>query len=66
LGMATVKSQYFAGKTVNVPHTEHRQAAPDEKEKNAVTFSEGGTAKVSERLAKALVEFFPRHVSKSK
>lgn len=60
--MATVHSQYFAGKTVNVPHSEHRNSAEGQ-EKNAVTFGADGTAEVSSVFADALVEFFPRHVS---
>jgi hypothetical protein len=59
-----VVSQYFAGKTVNVPHTEHRVADDvDGQEKNAVTFGEDGSVKVSPTLAAALVEFYPRLVS---
>lgn len=59
-----VYSQYFAGKTVNVPHTEHRVADDvDEREKNAVTFGDDGFVEVSPVLAEALVEFYPRHVS---
>lgn len=61
--MAKVYSQYYAGKTVNVPHSEHRQSAADEKEKNSVTFGADGFAEVSQRLARSLVEFYPRFVS---
>ena len=56
--MATVRSQFFAGKAVNVPHTEHR----DEGE-GIVQFDESGEAEVSETLADALVEFYPRLVA---
>ncbi len=61
--MATVTSQYFAGKTVNVPHTEHREADADAGEKNAVTFSDSGKAQVSKALGEALVQFYPRQIS---
>lgn len=61
----TVTSQYFAGKTVNVPHTEHAADAVkgDVPEKGTVTFGADGKAKVSPELKAALVQFFPRHIS---
>jgi len=60
-----VTSQYFAGKTVNVPHTEHAASAVegDAPEKGTVTFGADGKAKVSPVLADALRQFFPRHIA---
>lgn len=59
--MVTANSQYFAGKTVNVPHTEHRVVEDTpEREKNAVTFDSDGKAEVSEQLAEALLVFYPK------
>lgn len=61
--MVTVRSLEFAGKTINVPHSEHRQAADEKgREKNAVTFEADGTQEVSAAKAKALLEFYPRQV----
>ena len=57
--MATVRSQFFAGKAVNVPHSEHREVG----EIAVVNFNEDGTAEVSNAKAEALVEFFPRLVA---
>lgn len=56
--MATVKSIYFAGKTVNAPHLEHRRG----NDKNTVTFDANGYAECSPTMAKSLLEFFPRQV----
>lgn len=56
--MATVRSQTFAGKSVNVPHSEHRA----EGEVAVVRFDEDGTAEVSDVKAQALVEFFPTQI----
>lgn len=64
--MATVRSLALAGKTVNVPHTEHREADPDAGEKNSVTFGEDGTAEVSNRLAEALIQFYPSQIEVTK
>ncbi len=62
--MAKVYSQYFAGKSVNVPHSDHRVSSDvKEREKNAVTFGADGYAEVSEVFAEALVEFYPRHIA---
>lgn len=62
--MAKVYSQYFAGKTVNVPHSEHRVSTDvKSKEKNAVTFGADGYAEVSDVFATSLVEFYPRVVA---
>lgn len=59
-----VRGLGLAGKTLNVPHTEHREADADANEKNAITFDEDGFAKVSPTLADGLVEFYPKLVEK--
>jgi hypothetical protein len=57
--MATVKSLSFRGKTVNVPHLEHREIGVS----NAVTFDpQSGEAAVHENVGKALLEFYPNDV----
>lgn len=56
--MATVKSLPLAGKSVNVPHTEHL----GEDETAVVRFAEDGTAEVSDVKAQALAEFYPSQV----
>lgn len=63
--MATVQSQYLAGKTVNVPHTEHTQGVDSDGnvEKGTVTFDADGNAEVSNRLADGLLQFYPRFVT---
>lgn len=54
--MATVRSMEFAGKQVSVPHTEHGVG------EGPVRFAADGTASVSAKVAKALVELFPRAI----
>lgn len=61
--MARVRSLSLAGKTVNVPHSEHRQSTDTkDREKNAVTFDADGFAEVSDTLADALLEFYPKDI----
>ena len=61
--MARVRSLSLAGKTVNVPHSEHRESADSPKqERNSVTFGADGFAEVSDTLAASLLEFYPRDV----
>lgn len=61
--MAKVRSHSLRGKSVNVPHSEHRHADDDgDREKNVVTFDEDGVAEVSDTLAAALLEFYPKDV----
>lgn len=58
--MAKVKSLSLAGKTVNVPHSEHRVSADVKgKERNSVQFGEDGFAEVSDQMAASLLEFYP-------
>ena len=63
--MATVTSQYFAGKTVNVPHTEFsdKKEVRGVPEKGTVTFDDNGKAQVSPTLADALKEFYPKVIA---
>lgn len=62
--MATVRSLSLRGKTVNVPHTEHRVVEDsDKREKNSVSFNADGTAEVSNTMAEALVQFYPSQIS---
>lgn len=64
--MVQVRSLSLAGKTVNVPHSEHRVSGDSkEKEKNGVTFDSDGFAEVSETLADSLLEFYPKDVEKA-
>lgn len=63
--MAHVRSLPLAGKSVNVPHSEHRVSADvEDKERNAVTFDSRGFATVSETLANSLVEFYPTQIER--
>ena len=62
--MATVTSQYFAGKTINVPHTEHRITEDSkQREKSSVRFNSNGKAQVSATMKAALLTFYPKLVS---
>ena len=55
--MATVRTLSLKGKSVNVPHLEHRGG------KNVTTFDkETGEAVVDEFTAKALLEFYPKDI----
>lgn len=56
--LVKVRSAYYAGKTVNAPHS----VEPGFPAK--ATFDEKGVAEVTEQLAEALVEAFPRQISK--
>ena len=61
--MGRVRSLSLAGKTVNVPHSEHRQSEDgDGRERNAVAFDADGFAEVSDTMESALLEFYPKDV----
>lgn len=61
--MGRVRSLSLAGKSVNVPHSEHRQSEDsDDREKNVVAFGSDGFAEVSDTMEAALLEFYPRDV----
>lgn len=61
-----VWSQVYAGKTLNVPHTDHKGLgnAPTnvERGKQSVTFDNRGEAEVPRVVADALLEFYPKFV----
>jgi hypothetical protein len=61
--MAKVRSFSLRGKTVNVPHSEHRDfSGDDNREKNIVTFDGDGFAEVSDVMGAALLEHYPSDV----
>lgn len=60
--MSRVRSFSLAGKSVNVPHSEFREDV----ERNSVTFDADGYAEVSDTLADALLEFYPKEIESAK